>query len=356
MVRSRSRLLGLAAALVTGGCFAGLGAEGLPCMQDGDCGLMLSCDQATRCCGGPCLDDGTQGGTTTTETTTTSTSETTSTTTDGSSTTETSGSTGPEIVCGDGVQDGAEECDLGDQENEDVFSSCTRDCTRPLFWFSPEQAMNIAMSQWDFQGQQVDETLYDTLSGDEGWVLKQSPRRLTSGLPSEPVVNMMGHSGVKRLRSSPFEVEMPPAGMVPMLHIRHRPSFDVCEPENTDGGRVHVMPAMDLETSFQAAPPPMPIAGDSNIEVLGENTSCVMINARNPWGPPDPAPVFAGESDDLLTHSFPIPMDAVAAAAAVGDMLVIELGAAFDCETCDAPDRGDRWVVEAVSVTYVPMR
>jgi cysteine-rich repeat protein len=93
-------MLGSSAA--AGACFTGQDAHGLPCNEDGDCGLDQPC--LTGYCGGVMLSD-------------------TGTTTDSSTTSV--GSTGDAAFCGDGTTDPRETCDDGNADNtDDCLDTC----------------------------------------------------------------------------------------------------------------------------------------------------------------------------------------------------------------------------------------
>lgn len=102
---------------IGGGCFVGDAAKGLPCEQDGDCGLGVSCveDPAmeTKCCGGSCLLSSSSGP---------DASSSSSSSTEPTSLSTTESSSGPS-VCGDGTVDLGEEC-----EPESGSSLCGEDC------------------------------------------------------------------------------------------------------------------------------------------------------------------------------------------------------------------------------------
>ncbi len=100
-----------------GGCFVGDAAEGLPCEQDADCGLGVSCaeDPAAelKCCGGSCLLSGSSGP---------GGPSSSSSSTGPTSLSATESSSGPS-VCTDGVVDPGEAC-----EPESGSSLCGDDC------------------------------------------------------------------------------------------------------------------------------------------------------------------------------------------------------------------------------------
>lgn len=114
------RLLGVAIlGALGGGCFVGDAAEGLPCEQDGDCGLGVSCAEdpalEVKCCGGSCLQSAPTGPGT-------SSSSSASASTEPTTLPETESSVDPP-VCGDGMVDPGEQCDPGADE-----PGCGEDC------------------------------------------------------------------------------------------------------------------------------------------------------------------------------------------------------------------------------------
>lgn len=117
-VSTLGRLLGVGIlGILGGGCFVGDAAEGLPCEQDADCGLGVSCAEdpalEVKCCGGSCLLTASTGP---------GTSTSSSTSTEPTSLPETESTVDPP-VCGDGMVDPGEECD---PEGDDPL--CGDDC------------------------------------------------------------------------------------------------------------------------------------------------------------------------------------------------------------------------------------
>lgn len=125
MARLEHRILSAFAVPLLTACFVGDGADGLPCEQDADCGLGVSCslDEASgdRCCGGECLVSQTTMITSSTTSTSTSVGTTTTTSIEPSSsdTSATESSTGSS--CGNGVLDPGEECDDDNPNCEDCL-------------------------------------------------------------------------------------------------------------------------------------------------------------------------------------------------------------------------------------------
>ncbi|MGH1340011.1 MAG: hypothetical protein ACRBN8_00560 [Nannocystales bacterium] len=110
------------AGLMFSGCFLGDAADGLPCEQDEDCGIGVSCladssDSNVKCCGGSCLAPGSGTGVV----------PTTSSEVGTSSGTTASETTGVDDLCGNGVfdEDMGELCDASAPDGPPCGAGCS---------------------------------------------------------------------------------------------------------------------------------------------------------------------------------------------------------------------------------------
>lgn len=327
----------------TVGCFNGTGAEGLPCRNDADCGLDLTCDPITECCGGDCrrtASSTSEGSTETTTTTTTATTETTTTETTTTVSPTTEGSTG-EPICGDGVMNGdSEECDPGPDGTTSDFVPCTQDCLSVDFLFAPVQGQSEIPAQgaWDAS---MNEVGPDLETGPWG-VLPNG--EWGAGTQPPPLMGMDAAHGVKTLVSETFRIDAPRAELI----LDHALRFNECGTETFyDGGRVY---GVDMDgVRVQIAPEPDGMANETWISPLTPNAEgCAVLDAEAPWVA-DQNNAFVGEAV-RMNDSFPIP------SVLLEKDIRLEFAAAFDCSYCGPPDAPPRdpWIIRAAVVKPLP--
>jgi hypothetical protein len=328
---TRSRLVAPWLILVGGGCFVGNSAEGLYCEDDRDCGIRLAC--IDNVCGGGAVAT-TTATTTTDETGTTTTDEATETTAsnpcEDSEHDECNPLSNPDtctpdcrlVRCGDGIFDeGYEGCDTSAPNGlpagapEDAL--CTSDCYMAAFWDDMQDA-EASAGKW--------ETIVEIVGGDppriEGWQLDEGS--WGSG-------EYLDAAGLVILRSQSFDLPERPPGTQLELRIAHTWDFLVCASSPGAGGVIRV-------TLDGGLPDPVPFEGET-----GEiEDNCTM----------DPSNPLAGAS--AVIGSGQAAAGRVVLDDYAGQVIRVELVAAYDCYPCD-PHDGDAWQISDVVVAPFPI-
>ena len=235
--------------MLSAGCFSGADANGLPCVQDDECGQGVSCVEGF--CGGPppttsaATGSSGPGGDTTTMgmPPTGSSSESTGAgpgcgnglidegeDCDDMGESATCNADCTPAVCGDGVPNASagEECD--EPGGDPFYAACTEFCQASLFWDELET---------DDKWERGLPTIGGTTLGDEHlWQLD----------------NNVWQTGVYACESGAVDLTFDavialdaPEGMKPELRFRHRHLFDECNKtgDGPDGGAVYVIAGED---------------------------------------------------------------------------------------------------------------
>jgi len=329
--------------VLSAGCFSGADANGLPCVQDDECGQGVSCVEGF--CGGPPPTTGVATGSSgpTGETSTT----------DMPSTGASSESTGPGPGCGNGVLDEGEDCDdMGES------ATCNANCTPAT---CGDGIANVSA------GEECDEPggdpfyaacteycqaslFFDELDTDDKWELglPDVGGALLDDVHVWQLDNNVWQTGLYACESGSadltFETEIAldaPKGMKPELRFRHRHLFDDCGKtgDGPDGGAVYVLAGGD-----EAALP----FGDT---INDSNGACA---------PPNPLSAVSGFDRDTNGEF----EEATANLELWNTQSIkIRFRVGYDCGNCGydclapdpvAPD-GFGWQINRVGVAYVPL-